>query len=418
MGRITVIEGHPDPSPERLNHALAERYAAAAAGCGYDVRRISIAQLGLPPLRTAEEFGGTHSGDAIAKAQEDIAWADHLVFFFPMWMLNVPSLFKAFMEQIFRPNFALGNSENGFPKGLLGGKSARLVATMGMPAIVYRAYYGQPMIRSLKQALALAGIAPVATTLLGGVGVATERTRERWLNEMAVLAERDGNHTVQRRRMSPALVSAMLVSGGVVALYSAKVFPRLLDWVMRTPHMAPVRKRIGAVARGRVLEIGIGSGLNLEYYQGRVERLTGVDPSADLLRLAERRARAVSFPVELLRASGEALPLEDESIDTAVTTFSLCTVDDAERTLAEVRRVLKPEGIFVFAEHGRVPDTSGAHWQDRLTPLWRRVAGGCRLNRHPADLVRAAGFRIDRLETTYLRAPRIMGFVYEGVAHR
>jgi ubiquinone/menaquinone biosynthesis C-methylase UbiE len=201
-----------------------------------------------------------------------------------------------------------------------------------------------------------------------------------------------------------------------MGFYSAWLFPRVLDLVMQQKQMVPFRERIGKAATGRVLDVGIGSGLNLPFYGRQADRVYGVDPSAELLHFAEERAREAPVPVELLRGSGEALPLDDKSIDTVVTTFTLCTVNDAGRTLTEIRRVLKPGGVLLFAEHGRAPEIGVARWQDRLTPIWKRVAGGCHLNRKPDDLMRSTGFRIESLETRYLKGPRPMGFVYSGNA--
>jgi ubiquinone/menaquinone biosynthesis C-methylase UbiE len=180
--------------------------------------------------------------------------------------------------------------------------------------------------------------------------------------------------------------------------------------------MAPFRERIGKTADGRVLDVGIGSGVNLAYYGSGVDRLCGVDPSPKLLRFAGERASRASVPVELLQSGGEALPLESKSVDTAVLTFTLCTIGDPVAALAEIRRVLKPAGRLLFAEHGRAPEAAVARWQDRLTPLWKRVAGGCHLNRKPDDLIRSAGFHIDDLETEYLKGPRAMAFIYSGRA--
>jgi ubiquinone/menaquinone biosynthesis C-methylase UbiE len=202
-----------------------------------------------------------------------------------------------------------------------------------------------------------------------------------------------------------------------MGFYDGWLFPRVLDLVMQQKQMVPFRERIGKAASGRVLDIGIGSGLNLPFYGQQADHVCGVDPSAELLQFAQERAHKTQVPVELLRGSGEALPLGDESIDTVVMTFTLCTVNDAARTLAEIRRVLKPAGVLLFAEHGRAPEIGVARWQDRLTPIWKRVAGGCHLNRKPDDLMESAGFRIERLETGYLKAaPRTMGFVYSGSA--
>ncbi len=201
-----------------------------------------------------------------------------------------------------------------------------------------------------------------------------------------------------------------------MGFYSSWLFPRLLDRIMRQQQMLPFRQRIGEAASGRVLDVGIGSGLNLPFYGGQTERVFGIDPSSELLRFAEERARMTSTPVELLRGSGEALPIDDKSIDTVVVTFTLCTVANAATVLAEMRRVLRPGGRLLFAEHGRAPEAGVARWQDRLTPVWRRVAGGCHLNRKPDDLIRSAGFRLDSLETGYLKGPRPMVFLYAGSA--
>ena len=201
-----------------------------------------------------------------------------------------------------------------------------------------------------------------------------------------------------------------------MSLYCNCIFPRLLDCVMQQKQMTPFRQRIGAAASGRVLDIGIGSGLNLPFYAGQTERVIGVDPSAELLRFAERRASQTSVPIDLLRGSGEALPIENGSVDTAVLTFTLCTVCNPAKALAEVRRALKPGGRLLFAEHGRAPEASVARWQDRITPIWKHVAGGCHLNRKPDDLIQSAGFAIESLETGYLKGPRPMGFVYSGSA--
>jgi ubiquinone/menaquinone biosynthesis C-methylase UbiE len=201
-----------------------------------------------------------------------------------------------------------------------------------------------------------------------------------------------------------------------MGFYNGWLFPRVLDLVMQQKQMLPFRERIGKAANGRVLDIGIGSGLNLSFYGERADHVYGVDPSVELLLFAEERARRTAVPVELLRGSGEALPLDDKSVDTVVMTFTLCTVNDAGRTLAEIRRILRPGGSLLFAEHGRAPEIGVARWQDRLTPLWKRLAGGCHLNRKPDDLMRSTGFRIESLETGYLKGPRPMGFVYSGSA--
>jgi ubiquinone/menaquinone biosynthesis C-methylase UbiE len=172
---------------------------------------------------------------------------------------------------------------------------------------------------------------------------------------------------------------------------------------------------VGA-AEGRVLEVGLGSGLNLPLYGPQVSSVIGLEPSPELLRMARERAASAPVPVGLLEASAEALPLDDASMDAVVTTWTLCTIPDAGQALAEMRRVLKPGGVLLFVEHGRAPEPSVARWQDRLDPLWTRVAGGCHLNRKMDDLIASSGFRLDALVNTRLPGPRTHTFLYEGRA--
>jgi ubiquinone/menaquinone biosynthesis C-methylase UbiE len=188
----------------------------------------------------------------------------------------------------------------------------------------------------------------------------------------------------------------------------------MLDFPMRQKVLRPFRERLVGAAEGRVLEIGLGSGLNLPLYGRNVRYLIGLEPSPELLRLARRNAPAV--PIELVESSAEALPLENRSLDTVVTTWTLCTIPDAGRALREARRVLRPGGSLLFVEHGRAPEPGVARWQDRLDPIWCRIAGGCHLNRQIDALVREAGFRIDRLQTSRLPGPRTHTFLYEGRA--
>jgi SAM-dependent methyltransferase len=201
-----------------------------------------------------------------------------------------------------------------------------------------------------------------------------------------------------------------------MSLYDRCVLPHLTNLVMRCPQLSAYRKRAAEQARGDVLEIGIGSGLNLPLYGGEVRREIGVEPSQVLARLAREKGDGLGFPLELLVQSAEELPLPDHSMDTAVTTWSLCTIPDAGHALREVRRALRPEGHLVFVEHGRSSEPRVAGWQDRLTPLWRRCAGGCHLNRPIDELVRDAGFAIVELEAGYMGRSKVATFMYEGVA--
>ena len=201
-----------------------------------------------------------------------------------------------------------------------------------------------------------------------------------------------------------------------MSYYQHRVLPHLVHLAMRQEALMPFRKRIIGAAEGQVLEIGIGSGLNLPLYGSATRSVIGLEPSSALLRMARERAAEASVPVRLLEASAEAVPLDDASIDTVVTTWTLCTIRDAHRGLTELRRVLKPGGALLFVEHGRAPELSVARWQDRLDPLWRRLAGGCHLNRKVDELISEGGFRLDTLMHARLAGPRTHTFLYEGRA--
>ena len=199
-------------------------------------------------------------------------------------------------------------------------------------------------------------------------------------------------------------------------LYDRYVLPRLLALVMRQELFVPFRRRIGAEASGRVLEIGIGSGLNLPFYGAGVREVIGVDPSPVLLGFARDRAAGLKVSLAVREAAAERLPFEDGIFDTVVTTWSLCTIGDPVAALREARRVLAPGGRLLFAEHGLSPDASVARWQNRITPVWKHIAGGCHTNRPIDRLIEAAGLRSERLRTGYAEGPRPMAFMFEGAA--
>ncbi|MEO0436485.1 MAG: class I SAM-dependent methyltransferase [Pseudomonadota bacterium] len=180
------------------------------------------------------------------------------------------------------------------------------------------------------------------------------------------------------------------------------------------------RQKIVPAAEGRVLEIGIGTGLNLSYYdQSRVTQLIGLDPSQASWELAKRHAQSLSFPVEFIAASAEAIELDAASIDSVVVTYSLCTIPDPVSALEGIRRVLKPDGKLLFTEHGRAPDESVRRWQDRLNRVWGLIAGGCHLNRDIPNILERGGFQTRSLETMYLpRTPRFAGFNFWGMAQK
>ena len=182
------------------------------------------------------------------------------------------------------------------------------------------------------------------------------------------------------------------------------------------PHMRQ-RAKVVPFASGRVLEIGIGSGLNLQYYEaGKISHLWGLDPSTEVWALAQDRVQQAPFPVEFLPASAESIPLDAASADTIVLTYSLCTIPDVAAATAEMRRVLRPGGRLLFAEHGLAPDTSVRKWQHRVTPLWKKIGGGCHLNRDVPAIIRGGGFRITSLDAMYLPGWRPATFNYWGMA--
>jgi ubiquinone/menaquinone biosynthesis C-methylase UbiE len=203
-----------------------------------------------------------------------------------------------------------------------------------------------------------------------------------------------------------------------MSFYDRYVLPRLLDLAMRNSEVARYRARLVPRARGAVVEIGIGSGLNLPFYGGHVERLGGVDPSHELLAMTRKKTAGSSFPVELIARGAESLPLDAGSADCAVTTYRLCTIPQPLAALREVHRVLRPGGSIIFAEHGLAPDASVERWQHRLNPWWRRLAGGCNLDRRIDALLTAAGFEITEITREYARGPKPLAYVYSGIARR
>ncbi len=201
-------------------------------------------------------------------------------------------------------------------------------------------------------------------------------------------------------------------------MYVAYIFPRLMDWVLRGERFQAERRQLLASAQGIVLEIGFGTGLNLPHYPPTVTALHTAEPATLLPDRVARRVASVPFPVHLRRLSAEVLPYADGLFDCAVSTFTLCTIPDPSAALREVRRVLKPEGRFLFLEHGRSDAPSIARWQDRLNPVQQVVACGCNLNRRIDDLVVQAGLRLEQIDRYILPGvPRIAGEMYRGRAY-
>lgn len=202
-----------------------------------------------------------------------------------------------------------------------------------------------------------------------------------------------------------------------MGFYQEHIVPHLVNLAMRNRELSPYRQRVLAAAEGRVLEVGIGAGPNLKFYPPRVKEILALEPSVKLITMAQRAA-GKSAAVVFIEASAEAIPLEGSSVDTVVMTWTLCSIADASQALSEMRRVLKPSGQLLFVEHGQAPEESVRKWQDRLTPLWKRIAGGCHLNRPIPALLESAGFHITHLTTGYMKGPNPMTFHYEGSALR
>ena len=202
-----------------------------------------------------------------------------------------------------------------------------------------------------------------------------------------------------------------------MGVYAKYVLPRVLDLAMRNKDATALRAQWIPTARGEVLEVGIGSGLNLSFYTSEVRKVYGVDPSIELQRVARERARGSIAHIEFfLQSAEDPAPLPASSIDTAVVTWSLCSIANPPKALQEIKRVLKADGKLIFLEHGRAPERGVAGWQDRLTPIWKTMCGGCHLNRKVDELIEAAGFRIEELKTTYFPGPRPMTYTYQGLA--
>jgi SAM-dependent methyltransferase len=203
------------------------------------------------------------------------------------------------------------------------------------------------------------------------------------------------------------------------SLWDRYALPFLVEKACRSHSILDERRRAIPRAHGRVLEIGIGSGLNLAFYEhGRVTSLVGIDPSEELLSRARVRAgQRPGLSIDLVRASAESLPFDSASFDSAVTTYTLCSVDDPARALVEIRRVLAPGAELIFVEHGLAPDPGPRRWQARITPLWRKVGGNCHLDRDVPSAMRDAGFALDELHASYTEdSPRWLSYTFEGVA--
>ena len=204
-----------------------------------------------------------------------------------------------------------------------------------------------------------------------------------------------------------------------MGLYDRYVLPRMLDFVMQVKPIMRQRAKVVPLAHGRVLEVGIGSGLNLSFYdKSKMTALLGLDPSPELQAMAKKRASEAGIDVDWLQLSSERIPLPDDSVDSIVITYTMCTIPDVGTALREMRRVLRPRAQMYFVEHGLAPDASVRKWQDRLNPVWGKIAGGCNINRNVPKLLEDAGLHLDEVETMYLPGFRPLTFNYWGSASK
>ncbi len=203
-----------------------------------------------------------------------------------------------------------------------------------------------------------------------------------------------------------------------MSFYEDRILPHIIDCACSMGQVMKLRSEVVPRARGRVLEVGMGSAINLQFYRAdQVEMVYGLEPSEGMRRKARPNLEKSPVTVEWLDLPGEKIPLEKDSVDTVLLTFTLCTIPDWHAALEQMWRVLKPGGELLFLEHGESPDERTRKWQHRITPGWKKLAGGCHLNRHIADLIRQGGFQIEELENLYIpRAPRIAGYIYKGRA--
>ena len=203
-----------------------------------------------------------------------------------------------------------------------------------------------------------------------------------------------------------------------MSLYDDYFLPHFINCACGMPAIEKQRSKVVPSAYGKVLEIGMGSGLNLKHYDAsKVEMIWGLEPSPGMRRKAQANLDACDIEVQWLDLPSETIPLDDDSVDTVVLTYTLCTIADTQKALAEMRRVLKPEGQLVFSEHGESPDLAVKKWQSRINPVWKKLAGGCNLNRRIPELISAAGFDILELKQHYVKGPKIATYQYYGHAN-
>jgi len=201
-------------------------------------------------------------------------------------------------------------------------------------------------------------------------------------------------------------------------IYEKYVLPKFLNFACNTKPMRYQREKVVPLAKGNILEVGIGSGLNLPFYNiSKVKKIWGLDPSEELNEMARKISSTSSMEVEFLLAGAEQIPLPDNSIDTVLITYTICTIPEIDFAMKEMKRVLRPDGEMIFCEHGKAPDENIVKWQNKINPYWNVIGGGCNINRDIPRLIESAGFLIKSLESMYIPGtPKIFGFNYWGIA--
>ncbi len=202
-----------------------------------------------------------------------------------------------------------------------------------------------------------------------------------------------------------------------MGFYSKYILPKIIDYSCRQNPTMRQRAKVIPLAYGKVLEIGVGSGLNLPFYDAaKIVQLTGLDPSEELWKKNENDIDNLGFDFQFIKAFAENIPAEDNAFDSVVMTYTLCSIPDTKKAIEEIRRVLKRDGILIFCEHGKAPDKTIQKWQNIINPVWRRVSGGCNLHRDIPNVIEDSGFKIKKLETMYLPGWKLASFNYWGVA--
>ena len=207
---------------------------------------------------------------------------------------------------------------------------------------------------------------------------------------------------------------------GIRRWYDETILPKVITFGCSQGEVARLRQQVVPLAQGRVFEIGCGGGLNQSFYQrDRITGFAGIDPNHALLEGARKRAADIGLDADIRCAGGEDIPFDDGTFDTVVCTYTLCSVDDPKRVMAELRRILKPGGHLLFAEHGQAPDAGPRRWQRRIEPVWKRAMGNCHLTRNVGGMIRGAGFEVEPIGQEYTeRVPRWVGWMEWGVARR